>query len=162
MAVTAPSPALDARALNFLLVIEEVKAAFYARAAASGDLRPSLRHFARVAGGHERAHAAALRRRLGRAGRPAPKLAFGNATGPGRFGRVAVELEELALGAHSGQAPNLRPAALRLVLEIASVEGRHSAWIRDELGLPPAPAAADPPLTGREASQRLARLGFVR
>ena len=59
---------------------EDLKSAFYAEALAHGKLDGELRRFAEVAGAHERAHAARIRRALGRHARPAPSFRFGKAT----------------------------------------------------------------------------------
>jgi hypothetical protein len=58
-------------------------------------------------------------------------------------------LEDAGVAAYNGQAANLTKKTLGPAAEIVSVEGRHAAWIRDILGLEPAPRAAD---TGADSS----------
>jgi hypothetical protein len=47
-------------------------------------------------------------------------------------------------------------------VKIVSVEGRHAAWIRDIVGLEPAPHAADAGASATEVTAKLKSLGFVR
>jgi hypothetical protein len=152
----------DVRALNFLLGLEELQAAFYERAIADGQLDGDLLQFATTAGPHERDHVAAIRRRLGDAAQPAPTFDFGDAIGRDRFGKTAVELEELALAAQSGQGPELSKGALALIVRIASVDARHAAWIRDAVGVLPAPFAADPARTAAEVATAVKGTGFAK
>lgn len=155
------SPGQDRDIVNFLLQLEYVQAAFYKEAVAKGALQGDLARFARVASGHERAHVSFLRRKLGSDARPAPTFHFGDATSkPNRFAAVAIKLEELGLGAFVGQGANLtRPAAL-YAARIASVEGRHAAWVRDIQQRLPAPVAADRAIDQAAITSALRALGF--
>jgi hypothetical protein len=153
------SEAQDRRILAFALVLEDLKSAFYAEALAHGKLDGELRRFAEVAGAHERAHAARLRRALGRHARPAATFRFGKATRErSTFIATATELEDLAVAAYNGQAGNLTKKALPAALEIVSVEGRHAAWIRAIADEAPAPRAADPGAGKAEVGAILRRL----
>jgi hypothetical protein len=161
LAVSSPS-AKETRILEFALLVEDVKAAFYRQAAAAGVLSGEIATFAQVAGAHERAHAKRLRQVLGSGAPAPPSVDFGDATSSAEaFGRAAIQLEELSLADYNGQAPNLRGAALDAALEIVSVEARHAAWIRDIVGKPPAPVPADQPLSAAQARARLTATGFV-
>jgi hypothetical protein len=159
---SAPSPAQDARILNFALQLEYVQARFYQEALRSAGLTGELHEFARVAGAHERAHVAFLRRHLGRRANAAPTLQFGDATrDPRRFTAAAVALEDLAVAAYNGQGTNLSRPALAAAVEIVSVEARHAAWIRDIAGSLPAHRAQDPLWSATKATRALTQLGFV-
>jgi Ferritin-like domain len=156
---SAPS-SQDAEVLNFALAFEELQAAFYARAAHALALHGDWREFARVVGGHERAHAAFLRRLLAGAAKPAPRLTLHSAPGSlADFQRVAIGLEDTGVAFYNGQAGNLTQASLAAAAKIMSVEARHAAWARDLAGEVPAPQATDAPADESQVRARLARLG---
>jgi hypothetical protein len=160
--LSAPSPKQDARILNFALQLEYVQAGFYEAALRSAGLTGELHEFARVAGAHERAHVAFLRRHLGHRADRAPTLRFGDAVrDPRRFAAAAVTLEDLAVGAYNGQGTNLSRPALAAAVEIVSVEARHAAWVRDIVGMLPAPRAQDALWSAAKATRTLTQLGFV-
>ena len=94
---SAPSAKQDAEILRFALTVEDLQAAFYADALNGGALKGELLEFAQTVGGHERAHAAHIRDLLG-AGAPNPQsYDFGTTNADAkRFGRTAIQLEELA------------------------------------------------------------------
>ena len=161
--LSAPSPAQDARILNFALHLEYLQARFYAEAVERGALTGELLQFARVAGRHERAHVAYLKRVLGKAAQPAPAFDFGDATEDGnRFGRAAVTLEDIAVAAYNGQGTNLTRGALAAAVKIVSVEARHAAWARAIVGSSPAPRARDPLWSAERATTAVRGTGFVR
>ena len=158
-----PSAAQDRQILNYALLLEYLQAAFYEEALAHGRLQGELREFAEVVGGHERAHVAFLERALAAHARSKPTFTFGRATrDPKKFAATARVLEDAGVAAYNGQAANLTKAALAPAVEIVSVEGRHAAWIRDIVGIEPAPRAADPGATVAEITAKLKSLGFVR
>ena len=158
----APSAAQDRSIFQFALLLEQLQAAFYAEALERGALHGELHDFARVVGGHERAHVAFLRKALGPAAKPAPQFHFGDATGNAqKFGVAAHQRENIGVEAYNGQGAKLTHPAMTHAAEIVSVEGRHAGWINALVGDPPAPRAADP---GRDASAVLAQLkatGFL-
>jgi Ferritin-like domain len=161
--LSGTSQSRDAEILNFALVLEELTAAFYARAITGGALSGELAHFAEVAAVHEREHVELIRDALGSKARPAPRFAFGEAvTSPARFARAASELEELAVAAYNGQAGNLSKPALQAAARIVSVDARHAAWIRAIRGRPPASQATDQAKTRRQVLVQVDRTGFVR
>ena len=144
-AVNAPSAAQDRNIFNFALLLEDLKSGFYADALAHGRLHGEVKRFAEIAGAHERAHAAFLRRALGGHARPEAHFRFGALTRDRmKFVTAAAELEELAVAAYNGQAGNLTKGGLAGAIKIVSVEGRHAAWIRAIADEEPAPRAADP------------------
>jgi hypothetical protein len=160
---SAPSARQDAEILRFALTVEDLQAAFYADAIKRGALSGELLEFAQTVGDHERAHAAHIRDLLG-AGAPKPqRFDFGDASAnPTRFGRTAIQLEEVGLAAYNGAATSLTSDALADASRIVSVEARHVSWIRDIVGQTPAPRAADQPISAKAAQAALARTGFLR
>jgi hypothetical protein len=158
-----PTPAQDARILNFLLVVEETQAGFYEAALRSGALRGDLLEFARVVAPQERDHVALLRRRLGRRAAAPPRLDFGDAiTDAPRFRAAAIDLEEQAAAAYIGQGASLTAAAMQDAARIVAVEARHAAWIRDLAGEDPAPRPADPASPAADVLSHLRQKGFLR
>jgi hypothetical protein len=138
------SPNQDATIMNFLLLLEYLQSAFYQDAIDKGSLKGELSRFAQVVGGHEKEHVGFLRSKLGSKARGRPDFDFGDATStPTKFAATAMKLEELTIGAYIGQGANLTRDAVLRVGRIASVEGRHAAWIRDIRRDLPAPAPAD-------------------
>jgi rubrerythrin len=161
--LSGTSQARDVEILNYALTLEELQAAFYARAVSGGALSGELREYAEVVAGHEREHVGLLRGALGAKARPAPRFAFGQAvSNPARFAQTASELEELAVAAYNGQAANLSKDALKAAAGIVSVDARHAAWIRAIQGRPPSSQATDVPKTRRQVLQQVDRTGFVR
>jgi hypothetical protein len=159
----APSAQQDRQILNYALLLEYLQAAFYADALARGNLRGELREFAEVVGGHEQAHVAFLKKALGPAARKEPAFRFGGATRDAqKFGATARVLEDAGVAAYNGQAANLTKPTLGAAVKIVSVEGRHAAWIRDIVGVEPAPRAADAGWSADRITGELKSLGFVR
>jgi hypothetical protein len=157
------SKAGDARVLNFVLLLDQIEAAFYRAALEAGRLTGELREFADVVGGQERQHVAFLETALGSAARKPPRLRFGDAVQrSARFIATAVVLEDLAVAAYNGQTANLTPGGLAAAARIVSVEARHAAWIRDIAGQPPAAKPVDASLTQAEVLAAVKRTGFLR
>ena len=143
-AASTPSVQQDKKILNFALSLERLQAGFYRTAIDHGALKGELREFAEVVGENERAHVASLTQALGPDAKPAPAFDFAAAkAAPRTFATTASMLEDAGVYAYNGQAANLTRATLAAAAEIVSVEGRHAAWIRDILGLEPAPHAVD-------------------
>jgi hypothetical protein len=159
----AASSSADADILNAFLLLERVQAAFYRAALATGRLQGDLRSFAATVAPQERAHVAALERRLGaRAGKP-PRTTFEAVLAtPRRFRETAVELEEATIGVYIGEGPNLSQATMAFAAPLVSVEARQAAWIRDLTDVLPAPRAADPARANSAALADLRRLGVLR
>jgi hypothetical protein len=161
-AVSKPSPEQDARVLEWLLQIEYLQAGFYTEAESRGALKGELREFATLVGEQERAHVDALEQALGANAPIKPSLDFGDTTtDPREFVPAAVRLEEIALAAFNGQAPNLTKKPLLTALRIVSVEARHTGWIRDLAGRNPAPTPADQPATQAQTNAAIRETGFV-
>jgi hypothetical protein len=163
LAVSAPSPAQDARILNFALGLEYLEAALYREVVSGGAIKGEPLEYATVVAGHEREHVAFVRDALGGQAIAEPRFRLGNATRNERsFVRAAVTLEDTMVAAYNGQATNLTPSALAAAARIVSVEARHAAWIRDIAGETPAEDPTDPSLSARAARRALARAGLRR
>jgi hypothetical protein len=158
-----PSRSQDVRILNFLLVLEELQAAFYAAALRRADLSGDLLQFARTVAPQEREHAGVLRMALGDDARPAPRFAVEQpASDAARFRGAAIELEETVAAAYIGQGASLTRDAIQDAARIVAVEARHAAWIRDIAGADPAPRPADPGRSADDVLSDLRRGGFLR
>jgi hypothetical protein len=163
LASSAPSPAQDARVLNFILLIEEMETALYAEALDRGRLRGELRRFAQIVGAHERAHVQFIRKALGAKARRRPALDFGSATSdPDEFTAAAITLEDTGVSAYNGQAANLTTGTLQAAAKVVSVEARHAAWIRDIAGRPPAAEPTEPAMSEGQVRDVLEKTGFLR
>jgi hypothetical protein len=162
LAISKPSKAQDRRVVEWLLRVEYIQSSFYREAQRQGALKGELAEFAERVGRQERAHVEALEKALGAKPAKQPALDFKDATtDPDRFVETAVELEEIALAAFNGQVPNLTPKPLLTAMEIASVEARHTGWIRDIAGRNPAPRPADAPASQNETNAAIENTGFV-
>ena len=162
LAHAVQSPETDAKILNFALLLEYLEDAFYSDALARDALSGDLLAFAQEVSRHEAAHVELLRDALGEKARPRPSFDFGDATSdPERFSSAAMLLEETGSAAYIGQGANLSVNVVVTVGRIASVEARHTAWIRDIVGRHPAPHAADPSMTQEEVSAAIQRTGFL-
>lgn len=162
-AASAPTPEQDARVLNFILLLEQLEAAFYSEAVRLGRLTGELRRYARTVLIHERAHLGFIRGALGRKARLPPTFDFGSATTrEDEFIAAAITLEDLSVAAYNGQAANLTTDALRAAARIVSVEARHAAWIRDIAGKPPAAEPTDPAMSERQVRDALEKTGFIK
>jgi hypothetical protein len=157
----AASPAdQEARALNLVLALEHVKAAFYRQAVARAGLEGQLREFARIVAAHEQAHVAFLTKALGDAAEPAPQVDFGDKLDSAdAFTAAAVSLEDLAVATYNGQAANLSTASLTAAARVVSVEARHAAWIRSIAGEVPATLPTDAPATEEQTLAQLRSFG---
>jgi hypothetical protein len=162
LAVSAPSPEQDVEVLNFVLDLERMQEAFYAEALDSDVLTTAeWRQFARVVGGHERAHREFVEKALKGAARSAPSFDFGDAfADAAAFEAAAVALEETGVAAYNGQATNLTPEALAAAARIASVEARHAAWAKTIAGEQPAPRGSDRAIGVQRATAELSELGL--
>jgi ferritin-like protein len=163
LAASATSPRQDVRVLNLILLLEQLKSAFYAEVVRKGRLTGELRRYARTVHVHEHAHLQFIHRALGGKARLPPTFDFGSATSRQReFTAAAITLEDLSVAAYNGQAANLTKDALRAAARIVSVEARHAAWIRDIAGRPPAAEPTDAPMSERQVREALEKTGFLR
>lgn len=158
LALGAPSKAQDVAILNYALTLEYLETAFYRRARSKAGLKGETATFAKVAGAHEAAHVAALKKVLGSKAVKSPTFDFGaTVMSQGAFQKAAMAIEDLGVSAYAGQGPRLKQVpVIQAALAIHSVEARHAAWIRSILGVNPAPNAFDP---ARDMKQVLAVAG---
>jgi Ferritin-like domain len=157
-----PSAKQDLQILNYALLLEYLQASFYEQGLSRARLQGELREFAEVVGGHEAAHVAFLEKALGANARAKPTFHFGQGVAnEEKFGATARVLEDAGVAAYNGQAANLTKPTLAAAVKIVSVEGRHAAWIRDIVGLQPAPHAADDGATVDQITAKLKSLGLV-
>jgi hypothetical protein len=156
------SPEMDREILNFALRLEYLEDAFYQDALDRGALSGELLRFADEVKQHEAAHVELLRDTLGADARSRPSFDFGGATSdPQGFTSAALLLEETGTAAYIGQGANLSSRFAVTAGRIASVEARHTAWIRNIAGRPPAPHAADPAMTRQEVFAAIRKTGFL-
>jgi hypothetical protein len=161
-AATAPSAARDRAIFRFALQLEALQARFYEDALNHGQIRGELREFAEVVGGHELQHEKAVAKAASQAH---TRYAFdfhGVTRRPADFAHAARVLEDLGVAAYNGQLANLTDPAITFAARIVSVEGRHAAWIRDLVGVAPAPRPIDPGETAPKVASEFAALGFRR
>jgi rubrerythrin len=163
IAAGAPSPAQDQKILNFALLAEYLKAAFYSEAANKGRIKTELLEFAKIVAKHEQAHVAFLKKALGNAARKRPTFDFADTTtDSNKFAATATVLEETMVAAYNGQAGNVTKPTLAAAAKIVSVEARHAGWIRAIVGKNPAPNATDTPKTANEVTAVVNRTAFVK
>jgi Ferritin-like domain len=153
----------DIGILRFDLVLEYLQAGLYTEAERLGALTPRTLNWARVVGAHERAHLAAIKGLLGRNTVPSPTFNYGNVTTNERaFIRTAVAFEDLTAALLKWQAPRLDSRQiLAAALTLHSVETRHAAWIRHQVGLQPAADAFDKPASQQRMARLIASTRFV-
>jgi hypothetical protein len=162
LTVSAPSPSQDRAIFAFVLLLEELQSAFYAKALSGGMLSGEQLQFAQTVGPQEDAHLAYLRKQVGASKLKTRRFQFGASTiTASGFLSAAVGIEELGLDAYNGQAPNLTSAGLRGAGRIISVEARHVAWARSLQGALPAPTASDKGRSQGEVLSRVKQLGYV-
>ncbi len=162
LVTAAPSPSQDVQILNFALLLEYLEAEFYTQAEASGALSGETARFAKVVGGHERAHVAFLKKALGSKARSKPTFDFkGTTENQAKFQATAVVLEDTGVAAYNGQGPRLTKGTLGAAAQIVSVEARHAAWIRDIVRKNPAPVAFDEAKTKAQIEAAVGKTGFI-
>jgi hypothetical protein len=162
VSVAAPSAQQDARLLNLFLTLERLQEGLYGQATESGAVSGQLLRFAAAAARQERAHVRLLADRLGDDADKPPESDFTQAmSSHERFGRAAIDLEEAALQAYIAHGASLTRDAIAAVVPIVSVDARHAAWVRDVMGVDPAPRAADPPRESEEILDGLRAKGLL-
>lgn len=163
VARTPPSPEQDIRILTFLLGLQRIERAFYAEAVREGRLQGELAEYLQQVGIDEDRHVERLEQELGaQDGAGDLHFSVGDAfRSPTAFVAKAAALEDAVVAAFNGQVTNLTPERLEQACAIVSVEARHSAWVRDIGGLPPAEMATDAPLDADAARDLLRREGLL-
>ena len=140
------TPKGDVAILNFALTLEYLEAEFYREANKDADLDAQTDRFAKLVLQHEDAHVAALKDTLKGAAVKKPSFDFkGTTSKQSTFQATAIVLEDTGVRAYQGQAPNIKTeAVLKAAISIHPVEARHAAWIRNIVGMPPAPDTFNP------------------
>ncbi len=164
---SAQVAASDIAILNFALTLEELEAAFYTETTRKGRVLGKPGTFSRVVGAHERAHVAFLRKALGAKAIKKPRFNFKNTTTDvNAFVATAQTLEDTGVSAYLGQAPLIKSKKILAAAgSIATVEGRHAAWIREIRGNSkaplPAPRAFDAPRSKAQILAAVKGTGFI-
>jgi hypothetical protein len=142
----AQAGAGDVGILNFALTLEYLESTFYKEAQQKIKLSGDTRKLAKLIGGDEDQHVAALTMAIkGAGGKPvgSPQFSFPFSDEAG-FLKLAQTLEDTGVGAYDGAAPQISSKnVLASAGAIVQVEARHAAAIRLANGAPPAPAAFD-------------------
>lgn len=135
----------DTSILNYALSLEELQAAFYTEAERVGELRGTSAQIVERLGAVERSHVRAFRELLGDDAIRRPRFDFRGTTEEEQpFLRTAVAFEDLAVEAYKAQAPRIQDRqVLQAAIGIHTVEARHAAWMRRQLGVQPAARAFD-------------------
>jgi ferritin-like protein len=158
----APSPEQDVKVLNLLLLVERVQVAFYEAALERAGLTGELDEYARAVVEHEHEHVAYLEEALGDKADAEPDYDLTAVTSDAdAFAPAAAKLEDIAVGAYNGQAPNVTPGAFLAAARIVSVEARHAAWIRSIRNGDPAPDAVDAPYDQAKVMRELRTVGLA-
>jgi hypothetical protein len=157
------SKANDVKILNYALTLEYLESAFYNEAVAKGALSGNLLAAAQVVQKHENAHVKALKKALGSAAVKKPKFDFkGTTTDQAKFLQTAVVLENTGVAAYSGQAANIKQAAvIQAAVSILTVEARHAAHFNDLAGKSSAPRSFDVPKSKRAVLSAVNSTGFI-
>ncbi len=132
----APSKKQDVAILNYALTLEYLEAAFYKQAVAKGKFKGEIGAFAKLVASHEAAHVKALKAALGKAAVASPKFDFADTvSNEAKFKATSFVLENTGVAAYSGQATNIKQAAvIQAAVSILTIEARHAAGIAALMG----------------------------
>ena len=122
----------DIGILNYALTLEYLEAGFYNEAAKKGSFKDGATNdFLKAVVKDENAHVKILKGLLGKKAVKSPKFDFGKTTSDEKlFVATAFALENVGVGAYSGQAFNVKdPAVLAGALSIVTIEARHAGLI---------------------------------
>jgi hypothetical protein len=135
----------DVDILNFALTLEYLEAAFYAEGVSKAGLSGAELKFAKTVAKDEAQHVAFLKSALGAKAVAKPMFDFkGTTAKKATFLKTAMVLEDTGVAAYAGAAPSIsNKKTLAAALSVHSVEARHAAWVRDILGVTPAPQPFD-------------------
>jgi rubrerythrin len=153
----------DVDILNFALTLEYLEAAFYAEAVSKGKLTGATAKYAKVVASDEAQHVAFLKTALGMHAVKKPTFDFkGTTAAMGTFQKTAMALEDTGVSAYAGAAPMIsNKKTLSAALSVHSVEARHAAWIRNIMGVNPAPQPFDPAKTKAQVLKIVTGTGFI-
>ncbi|MCW2949481.1 MAG: ferritin-like protein [Thermoleophilia bacterium] len=144
----ANSTTQDIAILNYALTLEYLEQAFYTQAVNAKKLNRRNAKFAAVVASHETAHVKALLAtipKLGGTPVKKPKFNFrGTNASDKTFLATSLALEEAGVAAYLGQVTRIyNNAVLKAAGSIVTIEARHAAWVREIIGVNPAPKAFD-------------------
>jgi rubrerythrin len=153
----------DVDILNFALTLEYLESAFYAEALMKGALKGPTAAFAKIVAKDEAQHVAFLKSALGAKAVAKPKFDFkGTTAAMGAFQKTAMALEDTGVAAYAGAAPMIsNKKTLSAALSVHSVEARHAAWIRNIMGVNPAPVPFDGAKTKAQVLKIVTGTGFI-
>ena len=153
----------DTAILRFDLVMEYLQAGLYTEAERLGELPEKTLRWARVVGAHERAHIQALKNLLGSRVVPSPTFNYGNVTSDDdAFVKTTVAFEDLTAALLKWQAVRLDSREIvAAAVTLHSVETRHAAWIRHQVGLSPVTTAFDKPASQARMARLIASTRFI-
>jgi rubrerythrin len=153
----------DVDILNFALTLEYLEAAFYAEAVSKGKLTGATAKYAKVVASDEAQHVAFLKTALGAKAVKKPMFDFkGTTAAMGSFQKTAMALEDTGVSAYAGAAPMIsNKKTLSAALSVHSVEARHAAWIRNIMGVNPAPVPFDAAKTKAQVLKIVTGTGFI-
>jgi rubrerythrin len=153
----------DVDILNFALTLEYLESAFYAEALMKGALKGPTAAFAKVVAKDEAQHVAFLKSALGAKAVARPAFDFkGSTAAMGAFQKTAMALEDTGVAAYAGAAPMIsNKKTLSAALSVHSVEARHAAWIRNIMGVNPAPVPFDGAKTKAQVLKIVTGTGFI-
>jgi rubrerythrin len=153
----------DVDILNFALTLEYLESAFYAEALMKGALKGPTAAFAKVVAKDEAQHVAFLKSALGAKAVAKPMFDFkGTTAAMGAFQKTAMALEDTGVAAYAGAAPMIsNKKTLSAALSVHSVEARHAAWIRNIMGVNPAPVPFDGAKTKAQVLKIVTGTGFI-
>jgi hypothetical protein len=129
-------PIEDQQTLNFLLMLERLKAAFYAANAdkpyLGGGLGVStLQSLVDEIRSHDNAHVSLLEQTLGAKADPAPSFQALDAPSLDQYLQMALSLEDLVASGYVTVLPVVHDIQLReLVADLSSVDARHAGGLR--------------------------------
>ena len=168
---------LDPIVLNFAVELEELQADFFSRTAAApgfGGLTERQSNVLTAISAQDRTHfeqLAALRAKRGDTASRGGNMASSRRPRTFRYGslgtsdellRTALDIKENSLFAYHGAVGLLKNKDLLLAAAaIAGVEGRHTAALREAMGLDPLPAPFEGALEAQVSGRKLSRYGFV-
>jgi rubrerythrin len=157
------SKANDVKILNYALTLEYLESAFYNEALAKGALTGDVLAAAKLVQKHENAHVKTLKQVLGKAAVKKPKFDFqGTTSDPAKFLATAVVLENTGVAAYSGQAANIKQAAvIKAAVSILTVEARHASRFNSLAGTEFAPRSFDVPKSKKQVLSAVKKTGFI-
>ena len=151
-----PAVEEDRQSRNFYSPNPRVNQRSRRNTAASSELLAGLRRLAN----HEQAHVETLQSLVQAAeGSPVSACRYRfDFTNARQFLRLALELKQLSVSAYAGAIATMcNPIVQTALATIATVEGRHAAWLSAQNGQSPFPSALDEPATGQSVAEVVER-----